>query len=196
MVKRALIVTFIGLVLLLAFVSTEVSGAQTEIKKVSTEVTGAQTEISGVLTETTTLSYTLYLPLMIRPEETRLPSACYTATARNARKQCLLALNTTYVISFTAWQQSDLFIGFPIDHQIHAIVDNYSEPRSDVDLRFWGENSQGSNVPGPFHPAAPGGPINATWTPKYPYYTPGIYLVELFAYTPYDFTVRLRVEKE
>ena len=162
-----------------------------------TEVPGVQTEVLGVQTEiTTTLSHTLYLPLVICPKETPLPAACYTTTPLLARKQCLLVLNTTYVISFTAWQHSDLFIGFPIEQQIHAVVDNYSKPAADVDLRFWGENSQGSNVPGPFHPAAPGGPINATWTPEYPYYTPGIYLVELFAYTPYDFTVRLRVEKE
>jgi len=183
---------------------TEVSGAQTEIERgqteipeAQTEVEGVQTEIAGVSVETTTpFSYTLYVPLMICPEALPLPAACYTATALFARQQCLLELDTSYVISFTAWQHSDLFIGFPIAQQIHAVVDNYSEPAADVDLRFWGENSQGSNVPGPFHPAAPGGPINATWTPVYPYRTPGIYLVELFAYTPYDFTVRLRVEKE
>ena len=169
---------------------TEVSGAQTEIPE-------AQTEVTGVSTATTTVfSYTLYVPLMICPEALPLPAACYTTTPLFARQQCLLALDTTYVISFTAWQHSDLFIGFPVEQQIQAIVDNYSESTADVDLRFWGENSQGSNVPGPFHPAAPGGPINATWTPVYPYRTPGIYLVELFAYTPYDFTVRLRVEKE
>ena len=170
---------------------------ETEIPEAQTEVERVQTEIAGVSVETTTpFSYTLYVPLMICPEALPLPAACYTATALFARQQCLLELDTSYVISFTAWQHSDLFIGFPVEQQIQAIVDNYSEPTADVDLRFWGENSQGSNVPGPFHPAAPGGPINATWTPVYPYRTPGIYLVELFAYTPYDFTVRLRVEKE
>ena len=156
-----------------------------------------ETEDSGVQSEiTATLSYTLYVPLMICPEAIPLPAACYTTTPLFARQQCLLELDTSYVISFTAWQRSDLFLGFPIEQQIQAVVDNYSEPAADVDLRFWGENSQGSNVPGPFHPAAPGGPIQATWIPQYPYRTPGIYLVELFAYTPYDFTVRLRVEKE
>ena len=169
---------------------TEIPEAQTEVERVQTEIPKVSTAI------TTPFSYTLYVPLLICPEATPLPAACYTTTPLLARQQCLLELDTSYVISFTAWQHSDLFIGFPVEQQIQAIVDNYSEPAADVDLRFWGENSQGSNVPGPFHPAAPGGPIEATWTPMYPYYTPGIYLVELFAYTPYDFTLRLRVARE
>jgi hypothetical protein len=82
MVKRALLVTFIGLALLLAFVyaevsgaQTEISGVQTEIERVSTEVSEVQTEIVGMATEiTTTFSYTLYVPLMIRPKEGPLQS--------------------------------------------------------------------------------------------------------------------------
>ena len=125
-------------------------------------------------------------------EPQQLPAACYATDATNARDECVLALSTAYVVTMTF--NSDIFLAFPITKTLHVSVTDYSAASGDVDLVLWGENSQGKNVQGPFHPGPTGGPHGATWTPSAPYVTPGIHLVEMFSATGYPFTVQLTVE--
>jgi hypothetical protein len=122
----------------------------------------------------------------------QLPPACYAADAETARETCLLELRTAYLVTLTF--NSDLFLAFPITETLAVSVTAYSHAGADVDLVLWGENEGGQNVEGPFHPGPVGGPHSATWTPRAPYVTPGIHLVELFSATGYPFTVHLTVE--
>lgn len=126
------------------------------------------------------------------PGPAQLPAPCYTTDATTAREACLLELSTPYAVTLTF--NSDLFLAFPLTKTLAVSVTAYSHAGADVDLVLWGENSQGENVPGPFHPGPVGGPHSATWTPSAPYVTPGIHLVELFSATGYPFTVQLTVE--
>ena len=121
-----------------------------------------------------------------------LPDICYTTDSLTARKECVLAPGTTYAMTLS--KGSDLYLAFPITHTLHVSVTDYSRSTADVDMRLWGENSQGLNVPGPFHPGPTGGPNLATWSPTDPYVVPGTYLVEPFSATGFTFTAQLTVE--
>ena len=121
-----------------------------------------------------------------------LPEVCYTTDSLTAREDCVLALGTTYVMTLS--KGSDLYLAFPITHTMYVSVTDYSRATADVDMRLWGENSQGLNVPGPFHPGLTGEPNFATWTPAAPYVVPGTYLVEPFSATGFTFTAHLTVE--
>jgi hypothetical protein len=139
----------------------------------------------------------LYLPLMQRsgPDVEPLPEQCYTTTPDNARTHCRLALDTVYQIAFPAWERTRVIAGFAIEEGIHAVVDAHTDPRMDVDLKFWGENGQGINVDGPFHPAGPGEVIDVIWHPEPPYVTPGVYLVDLYSYDTVSGTVHFTVSE-